>query len=690
MSTAQFMFGLTFNGPLFTDIQTSQDSPFLPFFKSFITVLELDLFGMDVLKDINSLETDLDKILFYDTPSISISERIQRFQAGGHIFSTGNIWEQQLDKWLARIENKIDKLNIPIDTKQQYIDRVKFLFTNYYRISGYLKGVKHQNPFYHRAKLLTLKVGDILVKAVPGITKNEYTQINVYLEQFSNVNDLKNFYKDLIMTPKRIPSTIFIEKYRQAILSTFARDITSYLSPSEIIEINKLFDEFKSSVILFTQGQDILSTTPDSIRKNLVQSIIDLSPILQSFTVQKSLYYILFGDFDAEHWILRTTRPPLKDLFIIERRVSQLTIDHFSAEELDITIQDLEKLQMDVREIIKIFCNEHYMHEKLLRKSKKADLQYKLTDAIWLATATHESDPNIDFTKIAKLAETSSLQWKIIMGSGMGYKSLGAYLRILHEFKQSAIDTESLAIYQRAIDYILTYARENKISIFFRSPGTFYDRTHWFEEQTKQFHITRLLARNLGFDILTFKTLDDSIFVYGRDKYGNTFARHHFRDDIDNKLSLYIEDLILTDGRVHNLYRNYDEADILEILEGFETMMSQDGTGQDGKWIQDDVKDLFKDSEWVYELWSENRDFGDLLNNFNERKNFYQSNGLETFIEEYYDIAHERFFNQYGEGVYSLCVRVPGLGDYSGYLNINWRDMFDDSVDYSSMFPKLL
>ena len=117
-------------------------------------------------------------------------------------------------------------------------------------------------------------------------------------------------------------------------------------------------------------------------------------------------------------------------------------------------------------------------------------------------------------------------------------------------------------------------------------------------------------------------------------------------------------------------------------------MMSQDGTGKDGGWTQGDVKTLFKDSEWVYDLWSSNKQFGDFLNDFNERKNFYQINGLETFIDEYYETAYKRFFNQYGEGVYSLCVRVPGFVDYSGYLNINQRDMFDETVGYGSMFPK--
>ena len=687
MTTAPYMLGLTFNGPLFTNIQASQDSPFLPFFKSFITVLELDLFGMDILKDLSSLETDLDKILFYDSTYLSISERIQRFQAGGHSFSTGNIWEQELDKWLARIESEINKLDIPIATKNQYIDRVKFLFRNYYRISGFYTRKKYQNPFYHEAKLLTLKVGDILVKAVPGITKNEYTQINVYLKQFSDVDNLKNFYKNLIMKPNRIPSTIFIEKYRHAILSTFAAD---YLSPSEIIEIDKIFNEFKSSVILFNQGRDILYKAPNSIRKDLMQSIIDSSPILQSFTIQKSLFRIILGDVKgSESWMRRTTRPPLRDLLTIEMRISQLTIDHFSAEELDITNQGLEKLQSDVKEIIEMFIKKHYIHEILLRKSKKADLQLKLTDAVWLAAATHESDPNIDFTKISKLAETSSLQWKLFMGSGMGYRSLGAYLKLIHEFKQTATDAESLAIYQQAIDTITTYARENKIQLFFRSPTAFYDRTHWLEEQTKQFHITRLLARNLGFDILTFKVLDDSIFIYGRDKYGNNFARHHFRDSDGNIRSLYVEDLVLTDSRIHNLYKNYDEADIVIILEGFETMMSQDGTGKDGGWTQDDVKNLFKDSEWVYNLWSDDiKKFGIFLDEFNKRKGDYISQGLDAFIDKYYDVAYERFFNQYGEGVYSLCVRIPGFVDYSGYLYINWRDMFDETVDYGSMFPQ--
>ncbi len=57
---------------------------------------------------------------------------------------------------LTRIESEINKLNVPVATKNQYIDSIKFTSQNYYRISGFLANSKYDSKFYHPAKFICI------------------------------------------------------------------------------------------------------------------------------------------------------------------------------------------------------------------------------------------------------------------------------------------------------------------------------------------------------------------------------------------------------------------------------------------------------------------------------------------------------------------------------------------------------
>ena len=50
--------------------------------------------------------------------------------------------------------------------------------------------------------------------------------------------------------------------------------------------------------------------------------------------------------------------------------------------------------------------------------------------------------------------------------------------------------------------------------------------------------------------------------------------------------------------------------------------------------------------------------------------------GIEDWMKMFYEIAYDRFFDQYGHGVYSLLVRLPGLADYSNYINVDFNKIF--------------
>lgn len=79
---------------------------------------------------------------------------------------------------------------------------------------------------------------------------------------------------------------------------------------------------------------------------------------------------------------------------------------------------------------------------------------------------------------------------------------------------------------------------------------------------------------------------------------------------------------------------------------------------------------MFKDFPWVYDLWSSNEGFIDMIGKFNQRKQFYITYGQEAFIQFYYNVAHERFFqNADGDGIYSMLVRMPGMVDLAPLID---------------------
>jgi hypothetical protein len=157
------------------------------------------------------------------------------------------------------------------------------------------------------------------------------------------------------------------------------------------------------------------------------------------------------------------------------------------------------------------------------------------------------------------------------------------------------------------------------------------------------------------------------------------------------KLSLNVQDLVLTDKLTHNLYRKYSEAEILVILTGFNKMMDRKGSGIDGAITKSDVIDIFKDNDWVLngeDGWLRNRKFQEELDIFNERREFMKSQGSDEFVMEYYRLAYNRFYINFprgssrdimnGDGFYSLVVPHPWLGDLRMFIDL-------ELIGYSSV-----
>lgn len=231
--------------------------------------------------------------------------------------------------------------------------------------------------------------------------------------------------------------------------------------------------------------------------------------------------------------------------------------------------------------------------------------------------------------------------------------------------------------YAEALDTIRKYMRDF---------GKKYSK-NWGTEHVTAYHIINLLKRNLGFEILSFTTLDKDSFV--KDSK-NLFHRHHYRNDFFRKLSKYTKDLLLTDKKNHPKYESYSEAEIVEILKGFDKMMDMKGSGIDGAITKNDVINIFTKifpgNEWVLTgkdgktgWFSSEQKFSDMLAEFNRRKNILQNEGLDEFIAQKYNTVYERFYLNYphgsginiadADGFYMLVVPQPTLGDFAMWMN---------------------
>ncbi len=603
-------------------------------------------------------DTELDKILFYDQASMRLAFQTQNIRDG----TIPNVADSSLDMWLVRIENRIDSLGEGDVIKEQYKETIRNIFNNYYSISGYT----YQNPLYHPAKLLTVRIGEILLEVVPQITKNKNYQIERLIP---GPYLISNFYTNLKSHPNQVTDYPTINAFQELILDTFG----SYLSPSQNDKIKALIKDYRAQVELINKGRALLEANPskryqripDSLRKTLIQNIIDSSPTLQSIIDRPILYSLLFGVRD--HTFLTSemikSRPWLSTLLAMKYRVAFLTKPDFDSEGLTITSSQLTSLKQSIEKIVNdfILSNQYkspYINNKLQRNTRALRSLTTMTESIWLAFTVHKSKSDITFNKISKMVKSISLASNLRDGSVTGLDALRKYIVKIDEFIRTTTNPASLLIYNEAKNSILEFMKANGLSLIsFLPKRHFYNREFWFEEETRGFHITHLLERNLSFDILTFKTLDDKIFKFG----SGTYARHHFRNDPNRRSSIFTKDLVLTDKATHPLYDAfYSEADIEVILQGFNVMKSSDGSGPNGEWTESDIKTLFSSNQWVYQNWLSDSNFKDNLVEFNIRKNLYTSQGLEEFINQKYSTVSNRFFNLYGPGIYSTVMRTSG------------------------------
>lgn len=335
--------------------------------------------------------------------------------------------------------------------------------------------------------------------------------------------------------------------------------------------------------------------------------------------------------------------------------------------------------------------NEEYRYYKRkpyikITSKKSYEPEYDVLQVFRLAAAAFFGDSKFSITRLGQLIGFQSL-----LHASQGHKfSIKTLMKInskLEEFikKGSSFSSSKYDFMARlTASQLQEIYRDAQVTLEKYMKTRTIDRPKaWRKENMKAYHVLSLLKRNLGFDILTFTRLEDKIFDKSQKSW--KFARHHFRNSVFRKLSLKVQDLVLTDFDTHNIYRRYSEAQILAILEGFSRMMDMKGSGIDGALTKDDVIDIFRNNDWV--LSGKDGWFKDLkifesgLKEFNTRREFLKSQGSDEFIEKYYRSAYNRFYLNFphgdarnvanGDGFYSLVVPHPWLGDLKMFIDMN-------------------
>jgi len=520
---------------------------------------------------------------------------------------------------------------------------------------------------------------------------------------------------------KKPTPLIMVENLRVSVVD----NLGPYITSTQLDKILVMVDEYKESLISYQGGIDLLSTYKNGYRKALIADLINskVTPILQQCSSINSLSDLLYDDRRdlVDNFFVNNrkgiyNRPELFVLRHIRLRVATWIIEDFKSEG-SIDQATLESLKEEVIGKIDKFITFESLPgyrkdykiktiERIKYRTRYVQKGYEsvinLIHAYHQAVAAFTGDSKATKEKLGTIAGLYALR-QGQSGYHFALSSLQKMVGFLEMIKRDDA-TAHIPPYDAKYDFMSRLTLDQRQKIYDKALKTIekymteFDigrSKDWNKEHLKAYHVFKLLKQNLGFDILSFTTLEKGIFkLDSRIK----FQRHHFRNAFFRKLSNYVYDLVLTDTKNHGKYRSYSEEQILVILNGFNRMMNMEGAI-----TEDDVIDIFKENEWVlYGLGGEGgkdgkrgwffseEGFDNMLDKFNERKSFLKNEGLDQFIIDYYNTVYERFYLNFphgtlsntdiadADGFYSLVVPHPWLGDFAMGMNFDARFLYPE------------
>jgi hypothetical protein len=691
--------------------QEGDYSPIAPFYKFFLLKLAKTMYKYDII----TIDPEID--IYKSINEISSLVGLKGKGLWGRIGRLENGYQ-----FLPFKQNDFDELYIKMEEeiRSKWLDLGgTFSQKIFYRCCEELiqtfdffnqfMGGLSKNSFYDELKYMIFRVKSIIDKAhtLNPIPKYKGTMRSFDRDLLSgfgvekSIVDAKGGY---VIRP------MSVDNLKEIIQNT----LSTHLSVQQLAEINIFIDDFKSKVFAFHEANSKIENYPDSFRKSLIMDIKNsrVSSALNQPYSANSLSRLLFGaQFDLKTFLTSRkshTRPEIFTLVHMKLRMLTWEQQDFLDEGLEIDQDTLDKLREEVIEKIDNFIRYSKDNNRLLKRYKKLggvgaqefnyykskpyieyfprrdyELEFELMELYEIAAAVYYGDSKVSPKQLANdIAYSDHVLLASRNGNRLNLDLLKdinkqidifiendhAYRPNKYSFLQRLTSSERQDIYQEV---------KNKIAVYMQIRNIDYPKA-WKREYVKAYHVLNLLKRNLGFDILSFTPLNDDIF-----KEGGGFARHHFRDDLFRKLSMNLEDLVLTDNSRHARYRQYDELQTLVLIEGFSKLMEMVGSGVNGEITRMNIEQVFTGNEWVLtgeDGWFANERFTDNLGIFNERKKSLKEQGSDEFIEKYYKVAFNRFYLNFPhgyqedisreDGFYSLISPHPWPNDFLMMLNI--------------------
>ncbi|MHA2398534.1 MAG: hypothetical protein ACXADU_06560, partial [Promethearchaeota archaeon] len=488
------------------------DSPYLPLFKNFVAQLKR------ILQKYGIIESFADKFLEALVKGERLTYIRRDMNATRH--KRANIGEEKLDFWLVRIYDKLLELRSKKKRERALLE-IEYIFDQYYFDSAYTS----KNPLYRQTRLLLCRIADIL-------EKKNFTALSRFLQY-----KVERIYKKMRANNSSFPSiSTLLSKIESLAVPTLSRQKNNKLT-TLIIEYISKYDYWAKLKAL----RKPIKSYREYLIYNLLLILLRNSLLIKTISLA-SLSQLFFGDrnyltnvFLASNEILM--RPDYYVLMRIKLLTHIMTVESLRKEGLEVNDIELITLKQEIRNEVNRFMlgnpyDVPYIHEypkrgrgKLTRYYNKQFLLHELdlVSELFTAYALWNDDPMLTFKYFEKnKIYRRSLTKLLSQGNrNLGRKKLKKFLHQVRKFYREAIEgtyqnttlqipqAELIQIYKQAIIQMIKYKRERRIR-FKPIPKDYHDL--WETDWVIAYHVILLFARQLGFNILTFKPLEDESF----------------------------------------------------------------------------------------------------------------------------------------------------------------------------------
>ncbi|MHA1279520.1 MAG: hypothetical protein ACTSQ8_20150 [Candidatus Helarchaeota archaeon] len=573
------------------------------------------------------------------------------------------------------------------------------LFDYQYKIFG----VSSDNPFYHKGRMLTYRIIDLL-KANGILNKWGFNYLmnflNSYLPEGMKIErkGIKFDYYRTSNNPPKLETIINFHNKVKLALKNYARH--NSINVDFLIEsINELFNEYEDEIkdikgleSLFRKMQKNNNNQPFQY-EILLRKIVGCNPkAFGKINSMQRLSLLLCGkkwhlsSKIKSGYIERRPDPMVLFRFVytskgwntkIFKELSGYEITDFELDRLKDSIENVIKEWMFSNPYEKEYIDEHPKRLGTIYTKDFLEPEYNLIKYIWMGAVAIHDNLDLSFLKLKKELGMSNI-YEHLTGSFSCYnfdadslKKIRSYLskgkkvlerRLLDdpqndklEWRINMVDSAMIEVEKYFLKRHLNYDSKDDSS----ETGS-YREGLWKSIFMRAYHVISLLYRDLGFDPLGFEPLRAEFFDGNQDT--GLYQRHHINKR--RKWSVFLDDLLLTSYKYHNYYNNMEIKYQKALLKTIQDLIHFDNSNPDHKLTSGEVKDILmqnfecldgnkKDNideaerilkyHWKFD---NEKEFSDKLETFNKRRDAFLRGEFEKIIKKDYGIVHERFFEK--------------------------------------------